>query len=91
MFLRPSFPNPAPAGMMASVQFSLERPAHVVLRVIDANGRFVAEPFGAELSTGLHLVSWNGRTMAGAPAPRGLYFLSLQAAGQNFVSRRIID
>lgn len=91
LLIRPSFPNPAPAGMLASVQFSLERPAHVILRIVDANGRFVAEPFGGELSTGLHLVSWNGLTMAGAPAPRGLYFLSLQAAGQNFVSRRIID
>jgi len=91
LLIRPSFPNPAPAGVMASVQFSLERPSHVVLRIVDANGRFVAEPFGADLSTGLHLVSWNGLTMAGAPAPRGLYFLTLRASGQDLVSRRIIN
>ena len=38
------------AGVMASVQFSLERPTHVVLRIVDANGRFVAEPFGADFA-----------------------------------------
>jgi hypothetical protein len=91
MLVRPSFPNPAPAGVLAELQFSLDRPAHVVLRVVDAQGRFVAEPFGAELPAGFHQVAWNGLTMAGAPAPRGLYFLSLQAGGKNLISRRIVD
>jgi len=91
MLIGPSFPNPASAGVMAGVRFSLERPSHVVLRVVDANGRFVAEPFSGNLTTGLHLASWNGLTTAGAPAPRGLYFLNLQAQGQNFVSRRIVN
>jgi hypothetical protein len=73
------------------VQFALERPAHVVLRVVDANGRFIAEPFGQNLGSGSHLVSWNGLTMAGTPAPRGVYFLTLSTAGRSLVSRRIID
>jgi hypothetical protein len=91
MLIGPSFPNPAPAGVMASVRFSLAQPSHVVLRVVDANGRFVAEPFRSDLRTGLHRASWDGLTMTGEPVPRGLYFLTLQAEGQSLVSRRIVN
>ena len=91
MLIGPSFPNPAPAGTMASVRFSLERPSHVVLRVVDAQGRFVAQPFSSNLSQGFHLASWNGLTMEGQPAVRGLYFLTLRAESKNLVSRLIVN
>lgn len=91
MLIGPSFPNPAPAGTTASVRFSLERPSHVVLRVVDAQGRFVAQPFSSNLSQGFHLASWNGLTLDGQPAPRGLYFLTLRAESKNLVSRLIVN
>jgi hypothetical protein len=91
MLVGSSFPNPAPAGTMASVRFSLERPSYVVLRIVDAQGRLVAQPFSSNLSQGFHLASWNGLTMSGQPAPRGLYFLALRAESKNFISRLIVN
>jgi hypothetical protein len=91
MFVGSSFPNPAPAGTAASVRFALEQPSHVVLRVVDAGGRFIAEPMSTELGSGVHLASWNGRSSAGLQAPRGVYFFTLRAAGRELVSRLVVD
>jgi len=91
MFVGSSFPNPAPAGAAASVKFALEQPSHVVLRVVDATGRFIAQPMSHELGSGVHLASWNGRTAAGLPAPRGVYFFRLEAAGRQLVSRLVVE
>ena len=91
MFVGSSFPNPAPAGTAASVRFALEQPSHVVLRVVDAAGRFIAEPMSTELGSGVHLASWNGRSAAGLAAPRGVYFFTLRAAGRELVSRLVVD
>jgi hypothetical protein len=91
MLVGPSFPNPASPGTTASLRFSLERPSHVVLRVVDAQGRFVAQPFNADLSQGFHRASWDGLTMGGRPAPRGLYFLTLRAGSNELVSRLIVN
>ena len=91
MFVGSSFPNPAPAGVAASVRFALEQPSHVVLRVVDANGRFVAQPMSSALGSGVHLASWNGRTATGLTVPRGVYFFRLEAAGRELVSRLVVD
>jgi len=58
---------------------------------VDASGRFIAEPMSMELGRGVHLASWNGRTGAGLPAPRGVYFFTLRAAGRELVSRLVVD
>jgi hypothetical protein len=91
MFVGPSFPNPAPAGATAAVRFALGAPSSVVLRVIDAGGRFIAEPMRAELGTGSHLAAWNGRTADGRTVARGVYFFTLHAAGRELVTRLVID
>jgi hypothetical protein len=91
MFVGSSFPNPAPAGTAASVRFALEQPSQVVLRVVDAGGRVIAEPMSTELGRGVHLASWNGRSAAGLAAPRGVYFFTLRAAGRELVSRLVVD
>jgi hypothetical protein len=91
MFVGASFPNPAPAGATASVEFALGMPSSVVLRVIDAGGRFIAEPLRSELGAGTHFATWNGRTAEGRAVPRGVYFFTLQAAGVQRVTRLVVD
>ena len=89
--LGPSFPNPLPAGATSSLRFTLDSPSHVVLRIFDAGGRLIATPIERDLGSGMHHAAWDGRGFGGAQVPRGAYFYSLRAAGEELVSRIVVE
>jgi VCBS repeat protein/flagellar hook capping protein FlgD len=71
--LSAGWPNPT----RAAVRFDLDLPtnAQVSVGVYDLTGRRVATLAEGALSAGRHALAWDGRSVAGGPAPAGLYFV----------------
>ena len=78
--LAQSYPNPFLIGdRETAIAYSLAAPVRAKLRIFDATGRLVAVLVNAELPTGEHLATWDGRTVRGETAPAGTYFYRLEA------------
>jgi hypothetical protein len=69
-------PAPNPFSGTATLSFSLPRPGHARLDVIDAAGRRVAGRHG-DFAAGRHAWRWDGRLADGSRARAGLYFVRL--------------
>lgn len=80
--LAPVHPNPAPGPF--AVEYSLARPAHVVLRVVDVAGRIAARLDQGEQAGGTH------RLTLAQNLPAGVYFLQLAAGPESAVRRVVI-
>jgi len=74
---------PNPGGGDMTISFTLARRAMAVIEVFDVAGRRVAVPAHAMMGPGPFRVAWDGRTVAGAPAPAGTYFVRLQAGEES--------
>uniref|UniRef100_A0A832I0D8 T9SS type A sorting domain-containing protein n=1 Tax=Eiseniibacteriota bacterium TaxID=2212470 RepID=A0A832I0D8_UNCEI len=79
LVLAPPAPNPG-AGE-TDVRFALPHASQVRLGVYDLAGRRVRSLASGMRPAGTHVVRWDGRDETGAPAPSGLYFVRLEAAG----------
>lgn len=74
-----AWPNPSRAG--SRIDFSLERPVEVRLRVFDIHGRMLAEIRKPALPAGTHGIDWNGRDEDGRTLAAGLYLYRLEGGG----------
>jgi 1,4-alpha-glucan branching enzyme len=83
--LAPSRPNPARGAV--SVAFELPAAAHARLELFDLRGRLVRTLVDGGRAAGTHVARWDGRDASGAPAPAGVYFLRLTAAGATRAGR----
>jgi hypothetical protein len=72
---------PNPFGGITEIAFVMSQSGRAAVRVIDLNGTEVATLVNDELSAGRHVVQWNGRQSDGRPAPSGVYFYRVEAAG----------
>lgn len=84
-------PNPAP-GDGVEVRFALAAAARVAAALYDARGRLVGrwdlgERPGATPDAPAQSWRWEGDDGAGRPAPSGVYWLALSAAGERAVQR----
>jgi hypothetical protein len=70
-----------PGLRRATVEFLLPSAGPVALAIYDPQGRLVRTLVDGVLATGQHSRLWDGHTDAGAAAPAGIYYLRLQAAG----------
>jgi hypothetical protein len=77
--LLPPFPNPLLGS--TTLRFELSRAVDVHLDILDLNGRRIATVARGAMSPGRYSYRWNGRTVAGAPAAAGLYFVRLSGTG----------
>ena len=83
------FPNPAKTALM--FEFIVPDPGgDTELRVFDIAGREVAAPLIANLRSGPHAVSWQGRASSGDQLPPGVYLVMLRMSGQASVRRLTI-
>ena len=80
--------GPNPMRGATTIDFSLARPGDVALDVLDAGGRRVAA-LGGRFGEGRHAMAWDGRNLAGARLPAGLYFVRMRAEGRDIATRRI--
>ena len=87
VWLGPATPNPAHEGTMFRI--GLPHGASIDFALYDLRGRKVRELAGGDLPAGEHLIRWDGRDRAGAPAPSGLYFYRLRVE-HRVLSGRIV-
>ena len=70
------FPNPV--ANFANINFSIDAPSNVVIRVSNAMGQTVAEIANAQYNEGLHNLSFDASQLA-----NGTYYVTLTANGQS--------
>ena len=80
-------PHPGPR---TALQYTLQSRARVQLRVFDLQGRLVRTVIDQDAAPGTFRATWDGRTDAGAPAGRGVYFAKLAADGQVVDAKKIV-
>jgi plastocyanin len=76
-----SAPAPNPTRERVTFRFGLAKSGRVQLRVLDAQGRLVAQPIDESFGAGTYSAVWDGRTRAGQPAKAGVYYLTLSVPG----------
>ena len=84
-----SAPSPNPAVQGTRLRYSLPFASFVRLSVTDVAGRQVAVLVRRIESPGAHSAAWDGRDAGGSRAPAGVYFVTLESAGQT-QSRKIV-
>ncbi len=81
--------SPNPMRGRTRLAFSLARPGHTELVVVDPAGRRVRTLVDEELESGPHAAEWNGRDEGGTALAPGLYFARLRV-GDAVRIRRIV-
>ena len=83
-------PAPNPFNPRTSIVFEVPRDGRVVMDVIDVRGRRVRELVDTHLQAGAHRVVWNGDDTAGRSVGSGVYFVRLEADGEQRVVRAVL-
>ena len=73
--LYPNFPNPF--NLSTKIRYTLPRPLHIRLTVVDIQGRTVKVLVDTHQSAGIHETVWDGTDVSGTQVPAGLYFYRL--------------
>ena len=81
-------PNPTRDG--ATIAYDLPSQREVSVRVLDLQGRIVRTLARAVVPAGRQRVTWDGREDSGRPAPRGLYFVHVDAGQDQGVTRLVL-
>ncbi len=80
--------GPNPTRGSVALQLSLPNDAVVDAWVVDVSGRRIATLVtGAHFTAGVHALAWNGRTLEGAAAKPGVYFVRALTGGQAWTRR----
>lgn len=83
------YPNPS-SGFM-SVRYDLPKEMEVTIEVYNVLGQEVKLLFqGKQFAGANHLISWNGETTNGSPAPSGIYFIRLRTKQANPAKRILL-
>jgi hypothetical protein len=80
---------PNPARGMTRIEFALERPGEVSMRVVDMAGRAVGEIAARRWGAGSWSVPWDGRSKSGTRLPAGVYFVEMLLDGQRVGRSRL--
>ena len=77
-----------PGAAVARIEFELDEARALDAGVYDVQGRLVRGlARGAEFAAGRSIVTWDGRTADGSPAPPGAYFVRLSAGTEKAIAR----
>ncbi len=76
--------TPNPFFGSTRIQFQLERPENVRLRVYDSAGRLIRSLAQEHFAAGVHTVGWDGKNQRNEPVANGIYFLRLETARGQF-------
>lgn len=75
-----NFPNPF--NPETTLELFLPRPGKASLAIYDVSGRKVASVLDEWLEAGAHTAGWDGRDRYGNAVASGIYFVKLEACGQ---------
>ncbi|HEU4940555.1 MAG TPA: PQQ-dependent sugar dehydrogenase [Candidatus Eisenbacteria bacterium] len=82
--------GPLPFRTDLALEVDLPVPAEANVEVFDVKGRKVRTLHQGILPSGRNPLGWNGRLDSGSPAPSGVYWLRLQAAGTVASARTVL-
>ncbi len=88
--LLPNRPNPFNDETLVAYILPQEAPQEVSLKIYNVVGQQVRTLVEGPQSAGLHLVSWDGRSMDGEPVSAGIYFLELRAGGRRQIQKMVL-
>ena len=83
-----AYPNPSRAHV--DIAFSLAAEEHAQVRIHDVSGRLVIVVAERRFAAGPQALRWDRRTISGAKAPAGLYFLEVRAGRESFTRRLVL-
>ena len=70
--------------------FTIPTAGHVRMSIYDVEGRLVAVLLDGDMNTGHHFKTWDGRSVSGAPAAPGVYFVHLATPGTRKTAKMIL-
>jgi hypothetical protein len=76
-------------GRTQTLRFTLERTAHVSLRIYDLQGRMVRDLIDQDAAAGTFDARWDGRTQSGDPG-HGVYFARFTVDGRVADQRKLV-
>lgn len=86
---RSTAPNPFASGIRLT--YDVPEPGGLLrVKVYDAAGRLMAEPFAGKREPGVWTTQWDATNMRGRPVPAGVYIVQLQMNGQSLVRRIVL-
>jgi flagellar hook assembly protein FlgD len=85
--LHPNYPNPFNPATV--IPFSIDRPGHVRLDVVDASGRVLRTFADRLFPAGVYRVEWDGTDAAGGSVASGVYTVRL-VSGSASRSRKMV-
>lgn len=88
LVLHPIQPNPFTPSTVIS--FSVGSRSMTTVRVYDASGRLVAEPFRAKVGPGRVRLDWNGATADGHRLPSGVYMYEVRSGDASAHGRMVL-
>jgi flagellar hook assembly protein FlgD len=80
-------PYPNPFNPVVHFQIDLPSPANVEVNVINLMGQKVVMLLKEDLTSGSHLIQWNGRTRDEQSAPTGVYFIQCKINRQTWLKK----
>ncbi|MFO7769017.1 MAG: S8 family serine peptidase [bacterium] len=85
--LLPNYPNPFNGS--TQIRFTLARPSHVEIAVLNVRGQRVRTLTDRDWPAGRHAVGWDGRGSGGQRLASGVYLVLMRAEGRTF-TRKIL-
>jgi hypothetical protein len=82
--------HPNPFNPSTQIGFSVDKEAHVKLRVYDVSGRLIQTIVNHRLRAGTYLEEWDGRDDNGKQVVSGVYFIQLSAEGKTLTRKSVL-
>jgi hypothetical protein len=82
--------TPNPFRTSSLVSYATPADVHVTLKVYDVGGRIVRTLVDGKQESGIHTVSWDGRSSWGHPVASGVYFYLLKFRGLEQVRQVVL-
>ncbi|RMD91697.1 MAG: T9SS C-terminal target domain-containing protein [Calditrichaeota bacterium] len=76
-----NYPNPF--NNITIIPFYLNKASKININIYDIRGQLITSLFSGLKQTGMHKITWNGKTNAGKEAASGVYFVVLKQKNSN--------
>ncbi len=86
--LEQNYPNPF--NPTTQIAFNLAQTEHIAINVFNILGQKVATIADGEMSSGAHVVMWDGRNQHGEVMPSGVYFYKLSTPNFTAVKKMVL-
>ncbi len=81
-------PYPNPFNNSINIQFEILNPGNVNINIYDVNGKWITTLVNKNISSGMHLVKWNGLDSRGMEVASGLYLVTMKF-GENVKTKTL--